>query len=51
MLKAAAVKIPKMRGRCDFCGEYDVIVEPDLDTMIPTDDLPRAAFVCGMCAR
>src|SRR5713226_5134120 len=31
---------PKQRGRCDFCGERDVEVERDLETMIPTDDLP-----------
>ena len=39
------------RGRCDFCGESNVPVERDLETMIPTDDLPRAAWICGPCAK
>jgi hypothetical protein len=41
---------PKQRGRCDFCGESNMPVERDLETMIPTDDLPRAALVCERCA-
>jgi hypothetical protein len=51
MLKAAAVRAPKIKGRCDFCGEFDVFVEQDLDTMIPTHDLPRAAWICASCGQ
>jgi hypothetical protein len=42
---------PKQRGRCDFCGDRGVEVVRDLNTMIPTDDLPRAAWICERCAR
>lgn len=42
---------PKQRGRCDFCGERGVEVERDLETMIPTADLPRAAWICTRCAK
>ena len=42
---------PKQRGRCDFCGERDVPVERDLETMIPTNDLPRPALICERCAK
>jgi hypothetical protein len=48
-LNALAQAAPKRRGRCDFCGEFDVFVELDLETMIPTEDLPRAALVCEAC--
>lgn len=51
MMKAAMIRTPKIRGRCDFCGEYDVFVEQDLRTMIPTSDLPRAAWICGSCVK
>jgi len=40
----------KQRGRCDFCGESNVPVDRDLETMIPTGDLPRAALICERCA-
>jgi hypothetical protein len=40
----------KRRGRCDFCGEIDIPVVRDLETMIPTDDLPRPALICQRCA-
>jgi HEAT repeat protein len=40
----------RRRGRCDFCGASDVPVEQDLETMIPTGDLPRAALICDRCA-
>lgn len=40
---------PRRKGRCDFCGAHDVFVDQDLDTMIPTDDLPRAALLCSDC--
>ncbi|HTX48209.1 MAG TPA: HEAT repeat domain-containing protein [Caulobacteraceae bacterium] len=40
----------RLRGKCDFCGERDLAVERDLDTMIPTDTLPRPALICQRCA-
>jgi hypothetical protein len=42
---------PKPRGRCDFCGRTNVEVDRELDTMIPTGDLPRAAWICEQCAQ
>jgi HEAT repeat protein len=42
---------PPQRGRCDFCGEREVEVQRDLETMIPTDELPRAAWICAGCAK
>lgn len=50
LAKLAARPAPRQRGRCDFCGEPDVFVDRDLDTMIPTADLPRPALVCERCA-
>jgi HEAT repeats len=41
----------KQRGRCDFCGERNVPVDRDLETMIPTDDLPRPALICERCQK
>jgi hypothetical protein len=41
----------KPRGKCDFCGETDVPVQLDLQTMIPTDTYPRAARICDSCAK
>ena len=41
--------LPRRRGRCDFCGEPNVPVTRDLETMIPTDGLPRAAWACERC--
>jgi hypothetical protein len=38
-----------MRGRCDFCGERDVVVRADLETRIPTGGLPRPALICRRC--
>ena len=42
---------PKQRGKCDFCGESNVLVTRDLNTLIPTNSLPRAAWICGSCAQ
>jgi hypothetical protein len=39
------------RGKCDFCGATDVPVDRDLETMIPTADLPRPALICSACIR
>jgi hypothetical protein len=41
----------RQRGKCDFCGETDVPVQFDLQTMIPTDTYPRAACICDACAK
>jgi hypothetical protein len=50
-LRTAARPERKQRGKCDFCGETDVFVRRDLDTMIPTDGMPRAAWICDACAK
>jgi hypothetical protein len=50
-VRALGRPAPQQRGRCDFCGEANVPVERDLKTMIPTDDLPRAAWICQRCAK
>ena len=46
-----AGRLPQQRGKCDFCGARDVLVERDLETMIPTNDWPRPAMICERCAR
>jgi len=51
VVRALGRPAPQQRGRCDFCGEANVPVERDLKTMIPTDDLPRAAWICQRCAK
>ncbi|MFI4973650.1 MAG: HEAT repeat domain-containing protein [Caulobacterales bacterium] len=38
-----------MWGKCDFCGERDVVVRADLETRIPTDGLSRPALICRRC--
>lgn len=50
-LKVAHLREIKPRGKCDFCGETNVFVSRDLNTMIPTNGLPRAANVCETCAQ
>jgi hypothetical protein len=50
VMAAMARPRPMERGRCDFCGEPNVPVERDLETMIPTDGLPRPALICARCA-
>jgi hypothetical protein len=40
----------KVRGKCDFCGESDAWVVPDLKTTIPTAGLVRVAWICDQCA-
>lgn len=42
---------PKQRGKCDFCGENNVPVVRDLSTTIPTNGLPRAAWICDRCTQ
>jgi hypothetical protein len=49
-LRAATARAPRRKGKCDFCGETNVFVERDLETMIPTDALPRPALTCDRCA-
>jgi hypothetical protein len=41
---------PKRRGKCDFCGQSNVFVELDPDTMIPSGSDTRAALVCEKCS-
>jgi hypothetical protein len=41
----------KQRGKCDFCGMRNVAVERDLETMIPTESLPRPALICERCSQ
>jgi hypothetical protein len=48
--RLAGRPLPRQRGRCDFCGAPNVPVDRDLETMIPTDDLPRPALICDRCA-
>lgn len=50
VLKTAHLQPIKRRGKCDFCGATDVFVELELQTMIPTGDMPRAALICARCA-
>ena len=40
---------PPVRGKCDFCGERDVVVRTDLDTRIPAAGLSRPALICQRC--
>jgi HEAT repeats len=40
---------PALRGKCDFCGERDVVIRTDLETRIPTGGLSRPALVCRSC--
>ncbi len=37
------------RGKCDFCGDRDVAVRTDLETLIPTGGLSRPALICRAC--
>ena len=50
-MQLASRPASRMRGKCDFCSARDVAVERDLDTMIPTDSLPRPALICQRCIR
>ncbi|HZT44254.1 MAG TPA: HEAT repeat domain-containing protein [Chthonomonadaceae bacterium] len=43
--------VVKRRGKCDFCGQTDVEVDWDPETLIPTATDPRAALICEQCAR
>jgi len=49
LLKIAHIGPPRHRGKCDFCGETNVFVEMDLQTMIPNGAMPRAALICARC--
>jgi hypothetical protein len=48
-LHLAGVTPAGQRGKCDFCGESNVLVRSDFSTTIPTAGLPRAAWVCEQC--
>ena len=49
-MRLASTPASHMRGKCDFCGAREVAVEYDLETMIPTETLPRPALICRRCA-
>lgn len=38
------------RGRCDFCGESNVLVEWATDTIIPSPTGDRVALICTRCS-
>lgn len=45
-----AAKSPtKIRGKCDFCGESDVLVVQDLNTTLTSNGSLRAALICTHC--
>ena len=46
-----AARPATQRGKCDFCGSEPVSVSRALDTVIPSADQPRAAWICEPCAR
>lgn len=51
VLKALGAPKPIQRGKCDFCAQTNVVVEQDLQTLIPAGGLMmRAALICGRCA-
>ncbi|HLK60094.1 MAG TPA: HEAT repeat domain-containing protein [Chthonomonadaceae bacterium] len=41
----------KQRGKCDFCGETDVFVTYERNTLIPAADTPRPALICEACTK
>ena len=51
-IKALGQAKPKLRGKCDFCGGSNVLVEQDLGVMIPTGPvMQRAAMICADCVK
>jgi hypothetical protein len=51
LLWLAAKPAMRERGKCDFCGATSVLVDRDLQTMIPTGQIHRVAWICDVCAR
>jgi hypothetical protein len=49
LLRAQGATQPKTRGKCDFCGESNAVVERDYSVEIPTDDHYRPAWKCVKC--
>ncbi len=45
-----ATKPVGQRGKCDFCGESDVLVMQDLSTTLTSNGALRAAWICPQCA-
>jgi len=48
-LRVAHLASRKKRSKCDFCGATNVLVERDLQTMMPAGNFPRIALICGEC--
>ncbi|RYG22967.1 HEAT repeat domain-containing protein [bacterium] len=48
-LQASSVLSVKKRGKCDFCGGTNVLVEPDYTTTVGAGDNARAALTCSAC--
>ncbi|MGH6987717.1 MAG: HEAT repeat domain-containing protein [Caulobacteraceae bacterium] len=48
-LRLLGARAGRRRGKCDFCGERDVEVGRDLETLIPTGSLSRPALICQAC--
>ena len=49
LLWLAAKPAKRERGKCDFCGATAVLVDRDLQTMIPTGQTYRVAWICDTC--
>lgn len=49
-LRLAAKSPAKVRGKCDFCGESNVLVMQDLSTTLTSNGSLRAAWICPQCA-
>jgi hypothetical protein len=50
-LHVLARPVQRQQGKCDFCGQQNVLVERDFDTMIPAAGLSRPALICDRCAQ
>lgn len=50
LLWLAARPEAKQRGKCDFCAATNVLVERDLQTLIPSGNDSRPAWVCAECS-
>jgi hypothetical protein len=51
MMRRSTAPVRKQRGKCDFCGQTNVPIDRDLETMIPDGREQRAAWVCETCAK
>ena len=48
-LRLAAKPSAPVRGKCDFCGESEVLVMQDLSTTLTSNGILRAAWSCARC--